>query len=252
MPRARSPLSCAEKGGGSCPCPQRRNYTEELGGLRGQSSRPVLAPIVYNRSLPRPESIGELDKGRELSWSLFLVQIFNFTKIEWGSGTCAPPASWGLVASAPAGGARAQLKGAAGSGWPQWRSAAAVRGQERSLRGCSAAGTGHRTPGCGHPTASLCVPLTAARALPATHARSPRIPGSRWPPRAGRPRACCSEQRCCSWRRCSLWLPQRDPQVRARLTPRSVRLSSAHPRLSLWGPLFRSGSVSSPACVSCH
>jgi hypothetical protein len=93
-------------------------------GLRRQSSRLILAPIVYNRSLSWPERIRDLDKGRELSWSLFLVQIFNFTKIEWGSGTCAPPASWGLIASAQAGGARAHLKGAAGSGWPQWQSAA--------------------------------------------------------------------------------------------------------------------------------
>lgn len=66
------------------------------------------------------------------------MQSFNFTKPEWGSGTWAPPASWGLFASAPAGGARTQLKGAAGSGWPQWRSAAVVRGQERSPRGAAA------------------------------------------------------------------------------------------------------------------
>lgn len=66
------------------------------------------------------------------------MRNFNFTKPEWGSGTCAPPASWGRISSVPAGGAGAQLKGAAGSGWPQWRSAAAVRGQERSPRGAVA------------------------------------------------------------------------------------------------------------------
>lgn len=80
IPRAHRPLSCAEKGGGSWLSPRKRNHTEGLGCLRGQSSRPVLAPIVCNRSLPRPESIRELDKRRRLSWSLFLVQIFNFTK----------------------------------------------------------------------------------------------------------------------------------------------------------------------------
>lgn len=84
------------------------------------------------------------------------------------------------------------------------------------------------------------------------HARSPRIPGSRWPPRPGHPRACCSGRRCCSWQRCSLWLPQPDPQVCARLTQWLVRLSSSLPtRLSLWGPLSLSDSVL-PACVSCH
>lgn len=108
-----------------------------------------------------------------------------------------------------------------------------MRGQERSPRGCTAARTGHRTPSHGHPTALLCVPLTAARALPATYARSPRIPGFRWPPRPGRPRACCSGRHCCSWRRCYRWLPQQDPQVRARLTLRSARLSSAHPLVTL-------------------
>lgn len=102
---------------------------------------------------------------------------FTFTKTEWGSGTCAPPASWGLFASAPAGGAQAQLKGAAGLGWPQWRSAAAVRGQERSPRGAAAPpGTGHRTPGHGYPTALLCTPLIAAFALPTLGPRASRAP----------------------------------------------------------------------------
>lgn len=68
----------------------------------------------------------------------------------------------------------------------------------------------------------LCAPVTPARILPATRARYPRIPGSRWPLRPGRSRARCPGRRCCSWRRCSPWSPLRGPQVRTCGTLRSV------------------------------
>lgn len=102
-----------------------------------------------------------------------------------GHSPGAPPTLWGPFASAPAGGARARLKDAAGSGWPQWRSAAAVRGQERSPRGCSIARTGPRTPSDGHSTA---LPLRPRHSgpLPAGHPRSvPAHPGLPMAPEAG-------------------------------------------------------------------
>lgn len=204
IPRAHRPLSCAEKGGGSWLSPRKRNHTEGLGCLRGQSSRPVLAPIVCNRSLPRPESIRELDKRRRLSWSLFLVQIFNFTKNRVGFRDLRPAR---LVGSRRARAGRGRPSAAkrrcgqrvasvAERGRGAWLGAVAEGLQRRS----------HRTPDARPraPDALLCTSLTAVRALPATHARSPRIPGSQWPPRPGRPRACCSGRRCCSWRPCSL------------------------------------------------
>lgn len=166
----------------------------------------------------------------ELPLKLYIHFFFNFTKTHWGSGSPellghspgAPPALWGPFESAPAGGARARLKDAEGSGWPQWRSAAAVRGQERSPRGAASLAQDPGRPATGTRRRCLCAPLTPVRALPATRARYPRIPGSRWPLRPGRPRARCPGRRCCSWRRCSPWPPLPGPQVRTCRTLWSV------------------------------
>lgn len=172
------------------------------------------------------QKVEELDKERDFPVTIFsgLDKPSGVPGLldSWVTHPAPRPPCGAPVASAPAGGARARLKGAAGSGWPQWRTAAAVRGQERSSRGCSAARTGPSTPGDGHPTAlPLSPPHSGPR--PAGHPRSvPRIPGSRWPLRPGRPRARCPGRRCCSWLRCSLWPPRRGPQVRACGAPRSV------------------------------
>lgn len=99
-------------------------------------------------------------------------------------------------------------------------------------------------PATGTRRRCLCAPVTPARSLPATRARYPRIPGSRWPLRPGRPRARCPGRRCCSWRRCSPWPPLRGPQVRTCGTLRSVDC------LFLCSPACHSGDTA-PALTLC-
>lgn len=202
------------------------------------------------------QKVEELDKERDFPVTIFsgLDKPSGVPGLldSWVTHPAPRPPCGAPVASAPAGGARARLKGAAGSGWPQWRTAAAVRGQERSSRGCSAARTGPSTPGDGHPTA---LPLRAPSLRPAP-CRPPALgtphPGLPMAPEAG------ASPRPLPW--AALLLLAALLPVASSAGPPGTRLRgstvgrlsfSLPALLSLWGPLPRSDSVL-PACVSFH